>query len=74
MTREEKHRARTAALRQRYHLYLWGRRDSAGFRPRGRHVQSYTRYKDLVADAQRRAVAAGYPKSRWMDLFDWNLT
>jgi hypothetical protein len=64
---------REKALRQRYHLYIWGRADSTGRRLRGRLVSSYTRYKDLVADAERRAVAAGYPKSRWMDLFDWNL-
>lgn len=73
MTREERRAAHAKAVRKTYTLYLWGRRDSAGFRPRGRRVQTYHRYKDLVADAQRRAVAAGYPKSRWSDLFDWNL-
>lgn len=40
---------------------------------RGGILGTYARYKDLVADAQRRAAAAGVPKTRWMDIFDWNL-
>jgi hypothetical protein len=40
---------------------------------RGGIVQTYARYKDLVADAQKRAIAAGYPKTRWMDCFDWGV-
>jgi hypothetical protein len=39
---------------------------------RGREVNQYYRYKDLVEDASTRARAAGYPASRWPDLFDWN--
>jgi len=61
-----------------YHLYLWDWRwdeDQIGyqrFRRRGKFVASFSQFKALVAEAQRRTVAAGYPKSRWMDLFDWN--
>jgi hypothetical protein len=57
-----------------YHLYIWTRRLQFGewSRVRGRAIGHYTMYKYLLADAHRRAVAAGYPKSRWMDLFDWS--
>lgn len=62
-----------------YRLYIWHYCHSAGcicgrgHYVRGRCIGEYRLYKELVADAQRRAVAAGYPKSRWMDLFDWNV-
>ena len=58
-----------------YRLYLWNFSHSmAGPRVvRGRCVATFFFYKDLVKEAKRRAVAAGYPKSRWMDLFDWNV-
>lgn len=54
-----------------YNLYLWNWHAPLG-RSRGKFLGNYPLYKDLVADAQARTVAAGYPKSRWMDLFDWN--
>jgi hypothetical protein len=54
-----------------YRLYLWKR--TATGQERGKLVGSFSRYKDLVAEAQRKAVAAGCPKSRWMDRFDWSL-
>lgn len=63
-----------------YRLYLWKESWTSlpggmGFpgRLRGKCVGEFTHYKDLVAEAQRRAVAAGYPKSRWDFLFDWNV-
>lgn len=58
-----------------YNLYLWRwtpRAMGGTNRHRGKLVFQFRLYKDLVTEAQRRAVAAGYPKSRWMDLFDWN--
>lgn len=59
-----------------YRLYVWkfrhiGRGHLA--RARGKCIGTFPRYRLLVREAQRRAVLAGYPKSRWMDLFDWNL-
>ena len=47
----------------------WLRRQWAG---RDKLIGTFSRYKDLVAEAKRRTEAAGYPKSRWMDLFDWH--
>jgi hypothetical protein len=63
-----------------YRLYIWNESwatipGGVGYhsRHRGRCIGEYTHYKDLMADAQKRAVAAGYPKSRWGFLFDWNV-
>lgn len=61
-----------------YHLYIWDERPSTLVRgvqtcKRGRRIESFYLYKDLVTCAQQRAMAAGYPKSRWSQLFDWNL-
>jgi len=58
-----------------YRLYIWKTSRTFGSKltVRGRCIAEFNRYKDLLADGQRRAVAAGYPKSRWMDLFDWNV-
>jgi hypothetical protein len=49
-----------------YHLYHFqsGRRGSL--------IMTFARYKDLVAEARRLAKAAGYPVSRWMDIYDWS--
>jgi hypothetical protein len=62
-------------IRKHYNLYLWKNRSPIYLQPglhRGRCVFTADTYKALVAEAQRRTVAAGYPKSRWMDFFDWN--
>lgn len=63
----------TPGKRGFYRLYLWGPHGPAQTLPRGKCIGTFERYKDLVADAQKRTVAAGYPKSRWWQLFDWNL-
>lgn len=61
-----------------YHLYLWDETDPRCYecgrlqKKRGRRVKSFAYYKHLVGYAQMCAVAAGYPKSRWSQLFDWN--
>lgn len=59
-----------------YRLYIWTERKAMGcgvfIAQRGKCIAEFKRYKQLVAEAQRRAVAAGYPKSRWMDLYDWS--
>lgn len=58
-----------------YHLYIWRRHPEAhGYliRRRGRCIGHFARWADLLAEAQRRTASAGYPKSRWMDLYDWN--
>lgn len=61
-------------MKRIYRLYIWARsKDAYGLRVRGRCINEFDRYKDLVAEAQRRAKWAGYPKSRWMDLYDWNV-
>jgi hypothetical protein len=72
------------STRKSYHLYIWkrtgrlvwdahaGRLCALQPRHRGKRIASFRLYKELVADAQQRTIAAGYPKSRWMDLFDWN--
>ena len=54
-----------------YRLYIY--RFLFNRRERGKCIAEFTHYKLLVADAERRAVAAGYPKSAWSDLFDWNV-
>jgi len=64
-----------------YRLYLWrfnvpADSPQVGARipkERGKCIGEFSHYKLLVAEAQRRAVAAGYPKSAWLDLFDWNV-
>jgi len=57
-----------------YRLYLWNHHDlSDAATRRGKCIGEFSHYKDLVAEAKRRAVAAGYPKSRWSILFDWNV-
>lgn len=56
-----------------YHLYRWMTVRGAGLvTRRGKRIASFRLYRELVADAQRRAVAAGYAKSNWMELFDWS--
>lgn len=54
-----------------YQLFLWTPQYGTLLKGRGRMIAEFSRYKDLVADAERRAKAAGYPKSRWPELFDW---
>jgi hypothetical protein len=57
-----------------YRLYLFQfHHGCVPSRIRGRCIATFAFYKDLVKEAKRRTVAAGYPKSRWMDLFDWNV-
>ena len=57
-----------------YHLYIWNHRMKFGTweRTRGKCIGNYTSYKALVFDAEFRTQQAGYPKSRWAYLFDWN--
>lgn len=64
-----------------YHLYIWrfvpapdGPLFTRRGYERGRCIGHFLHYKNLLAEAHRRTVSAGYPKSRWMDLFDWNET
>jgi len=58
-----------------YRLYIWKHAKIASRAEwvRGKCVGEFPRYFLLVREAERRAVAAGYPKSRWPDLFDWNV-
>jgi hypothetical protein len=69
----------SVVVKRIYRLYLWTNEyhffngSNRPRRVRGRCLQQFARYKDLLAEAKRRAVAAGYPKSRWMDLYDWNV-
>ena len=60
-------------MTQLYRLYIWRRRGTTLTLTRGKCIGYFARYKYLVAEAQHRAVAAGYPKSRWSDLFDWSV-
>jgi len=58
-----------------YRLYLWKTSRTFGSKltVRGKCIGEFPRYFLLVREAERRAVAAEYPKSRWPDLFDWNV-
>lgn len=75
-------RAQQASARKLpYHLYIWrfvpappGLLFERRGYERGRAIGHYLSYKALLMDAHFRAKLAGYPKSRWMDLFDWNYT
>jgi len=51
-----------------YRLYIWFGNQ------RGRCVFETHRWAVLKSEAERRAESIGYPKSRWLELFDWNLT
>lgn len=69
---------RKAPASKDYNLYIWRFPHTGGcicgrpVRVRGKCIGSFTHYHKLVNEAQRRAVAAGYPASRWDDLYDWN--
>lgn len=58
-----------------YNLYLYTNAfypDGIRRTGRGRCIFTTNTWTKLKAEAERRAIAAGYPKSRWPDLFDWN--
>jgi hypothetical protein len=60
-----------------YRLYIYrfkfGDITNRRIKTRGKCVGEFTHYKLLVAEAERRAVSIGYPRSAWLDLFDWNV-
>jgi hypothetical protein len=59
-----------------YSLYLWKVVDILGMetirRERGKRIGRFARYADLVSYAKGLTISAGYPRSRWQDLYDWN--
>lgn len=58
-----------------YYLYRWQTVKELGGLTcqyqRGKEVARFTRYKDLVAYAERAASNAGYAKSAWHEIYDW---
>lgn len=70
-----------AASRRRlpYHLYIWKfhTAPSGVFferqgRARGRCINSFARYSDLLTEVKTRCAMAGYPFASWMYLYDWS--
>jgi len=59
-----------------YRLFIWKLRvvpNRGSLWVRGRCIGEFGMYRELVAEAERRTQAAGYPKSHWPNLYDWNV-